>query len=417
MANVLLDHSLTTSTAAEGTYAVPGTLGGGLEWLESSKLDQDPAPIQGAGLRQGSKFDRADRRVPGISRVTGALNLEVVSKGLGKLFGYGFGTGVSTNVSGALYQELFTATTSTPVMPSFTVQEGIVALDGTIHAFTTAGCTVKSLELAQPQTGPMSVKFDIDGRYKHRLRSVTDSVTNSTTLLTSATANFGWNDIGRPISGTNIAAATTIAAVLSPTNITLSQVASGTGSGGTISIGTAYTAPTYPATPSIYSNALPAAGAVVIGGTYTAPTTTALASISSGITGVGLRSWTFQLDNGLDTKRDVVGGRNNPVTGKRKGTLTMVWEYDSVTGAYLADAQASQQDLPIILTSTTTEQITTGNPATAQLSAAVINLDSGAFPQPTKGDTTVTTVKATILDGLVAGQACYFAMRTADTAL
>ena len=417
MANVLLDHSLTISTALEGTYAVPGTLGGGYEWLESSKLDQDPAPIQGMGLRQGSKFPRADRRIPGISRVSGTLNLEVISKSLGKLLGYGFGTGVSTNVSGALYQELFTATTSVPAMPSFTAQEGIVRLDGTIDAFATAGCTVKSLTLAQPQTGPMTLAVDIDGRYKHRLRSVSDAVTNSTTLLTSATALFGWNDVGRPISGTNISGGTTIAAVLSPTNITLSAVATGTGSGGTINIGTAYQTPSYPATPSIFSNAFPASGAVVIGGTYTAPTTTALASISSGITGVGLRSWNFQLDNGLDTKRDVIGGRNNPTTGARKGTLTMVWEYDGTTGAYLADAQASQQDLPIILTSTTTEQITTGNPATVQLSAAVINLDSGAFPQPTKGDTTVTTVKATVLDGLVAGQACYLAMRTADAAL
>lgn len=417
MANVLLDHSLTISTAAEGTYGVPGTLGGGYEWLESSKLDQDPAPIQGMGLRQGSKFPRADRRIPGVSRVTGTLNLELISKSLGKLLGYGFGTGVATQVSGALWQELFTATTSTPVMPSFTAQEGIVRLDGAIDAFTTAGCTCKSLTIAQPQAGPLTVAFDVDGRYKHRLRSVSDSVTNGTTLLTSATANFGWNDIGRPISGTNISGGTTIAAVLSTTNITLSAVASGSGSGGTISIGTAYTAPTYPTLPSIYGNAFPAAGALVIGGTYTAPTTTALASITSGITGVGLRSWTFQLDNGLDLKRDVVGGRNNPTTGLRKGTLTMVVEYDATTGAYLADAQASQQDLPFILTSTTTEQPTAGNPATAQLSAAVINLDSGAFPQPTKGDTTVTTVKGTVLDGLVAAQALYFAMRTADTAL
>ena len=416
MGNVLLDHSLTVSTAVEATYAVPGALGGGYEWLESSKLDQDPAPIQGMGLRQGSKFPRADRRIPGISKVAGDIDLEVISKSLGKLLSYGFGTGVSTNVAGALYQELFTATTSTPVMPSFTVQEGIVRLDGTIDAFTTAGCTVKSLTLTQPAAGPLAAKFTIDGRYKHRYRTVADSVTNGTVLITSATAAFGWNDIGRPVSGTNISGGTTIASINSPTSANLSAIASGSGSGGTLNIGTAYQAPSYPTVPSIFSNVLPTTGALVVGGTLTVPTATALGSIAGGITGVGLKNWSFQLDNGL-ADRPVIGGRNNPVTGARKGTLTLVIEYDAVTGAYLADMQASQTVQPLILTSTTTETITAGNPATLQLSVPVLKIDAGAFPQPTKGDTTLTTLKIPVLDGLVASQAVYLAMRTADAAL
>lgn len=417
MANVLVDHSLTIGTTAETTYAVPTTLGGGYEWLESSKIDQDPNEIVGAGLRQGSKFDRSDRDIPGISTVKGQLDLELISKSLGKILAYSFGTGVNTQVSGALYQELFTATTSTPVMPAFPVQEGIVRADGTIDAYTSAGCVASSLEIAQPAKGPMTVKVDIIGRYKHRLRTVADGATTSASAtVTSATALFGWNDIGRPISGTGIPAATTILAVASTTSITLSANATATATGLTLTIGTAYVAPTYPTTPSLYGNALPASGALVLGGTLTVPTTTALGSISGGITSVGLRSWSMQLDNGTSA-RPVVGGANQPTTGKRKGTITTVIEYDATTGAYLADAQASQTGIPLLLTATTTEAITTGNLATAQLSIPVAKISSGAFPAPTKGDIAATTIKWRVLDGLVASQALYFAMRTSDTAL
>lgn len=63
-----------------------------------------------------------------------------------------------------------------------------------------------------------------------------DAVLNSTTLLTSATAAFTAADIGRRIEGAGIPSFTTIAAVASGTNITLSQAATATGGGVTITI-------------------------------------------------------------------------------------------------------------------------------------------------------------------------------------
>jgi Phage tail tube protein len=70
-------------------------------------------------------------------------------------------------------------------------------------------------------------------------RTVADAVTNSTTLVTSATAAFTAIDFGRPISGTNIPAGATIVAVISATNITISANATGTGSALSITIGAA----------------------------------------------------------------------------------------------------------------------------------------------------------------------------------
>ena len=59
----------------------------------------------------------------------------------------------------------------------------------------------------------------------------TDGVTNGTTALTSATAAFAASDVGRGIYGRDIPAGTKISAVVNATTATLSQAASGSGSG------------------------------------------------------------------------------------------------------------------------------------------------------------------------------------------
>lgn len=64
----------------------------------------------------------------------------------------------------------------------------------------------------------------------------TDAVTNGTTTVTSATANFISSDAGKTVTGTNIPASTTIASVTNATTIVLSQAATGSSSGGTLGI-------------------------------------------------------------------------------------------------------------------------------------------------------------------------------------
>lgn len=67
-------------------------------------------------------------------------------------------------------------------------------------------------------------------------RQVTDAVTNTTTTITSATANFKGLHIGLMVTGTNIPAGTTISAVTNATTATLSQAATASSSGGTLTI-------------------------------------------------------------------------------------------------------------------------------------------------------------------------------------
>lgn len=63
------------------------------------------------------------------------------------------------------------------------------------------------------------------------------ATTSSSTTLTSASAGFTSADVGRTISGTGIAGATTIATVTNATTVVLSAAATATGTGVTITIG------------------------------------------------------------------------------------------------------------------------------------------------------------------------------------
>jgi hypothetical protein len=412
----LLDHSVGFGTEATFNLDVAPTRH--FEWLEGSGLDYDANPNQGEGLRQGSKFPLADRRSVGIGRGDGKIKMELATKGMGLPFSYAFGTSVSTNVSGALYQQLHTATTSSVSLPSFTCQEGIVDASGNNAALTFGGCSVKSVEIVQPPAGIATVEFDIDTRSLHVNRTFVDGATTSgSAVLTSAAgAVFTLNDVGRSITGTGIPALTTVLSWQSATQITLSANASATGTGVSVTIGLAYTTPTYPgATAALYTSALPSVGALKLGGALTVPTTTALAS-STGTIAPGLKGWTLNLDNGLDLKRDTVGDRRQPVTGPRKGTLTLVIEYDATTGATLREAQANQTGLAVLIEAGAIETIGTQT-ANSQLAIAVAKIDKGAIPMPSNGDVIVTEITLTVLDGLSAAQAVYWLQRTADIAL
>lgn len=412
----LVDHSIGFGLEATYNVHVPPTRH--FEYLDGSGLDYDPAPNQGEGLRQGSKFPRADRRSPGVGVVNGKVLVEAATKGLQLPFSWAFGTTTHTNVSGSLYQTVHTATTASTTLPSFTVQEGVVDASGNTTPLTFGGCTVDSLDIKQPQGGIVLCTFGIHGRSFHVTRTFADGATTNTSPILSspALALFTLNDVGRSVTGTGIPAATTIISYQSPTQVTMSANASATGSSLSIVVGLPYTTPVYPGVAAaLFTSTLPSSGALTLGGAITVPTTTTLAS-STGTIAPGVRDWVFALDNGLDKKRETVGDRRQQTTGARKATITMTLEYDATTGAMMRDAQASQATIPLLLQSGALESIGQST-ALMQLAVPAAKIDKGAIPMPGKGDTVVTSVQMTVLDGLVAGQALYMVMRTADTAI
>jgi hypothetical protein len=177
---------------------------------------------------------------------------------------------------------------------------------------------------------------------------------------------------------------------------------------------TALASATYPTTPTLYNSALPTTGAMTVGGTLTAPTTTAMGSIAGG-TAVAVKSWKLSVKNGLDVKRDVLGGRNQPVVGLREISLTTVVEYDATTGTVFRDQLIGQSATPVLLSAATAESLSTG---TAQLGLALpaAYIDKGPIPQPEDGATVRTSIDWAILDNLTLTPA-YMSLRTADIAL
>jgi hypothetical protein len=119
--------------------------------------------------------------------------------------------------------------TVTCIMPNYIVQTGDpeAVTDATTVGIRRAPTVVTSLNMN---------KTIVD--YGTRMtRKVYDGVTtNGSATLTSATAAFTSADVGNPITGTNIPAATTISGYTSATSVTLSQNATGSGSPTTFKI-------------------------------------------------------------------------------------------------------------------------------------------------------------------------------------
>ncbi len=410
----LNDHSL--GLANEATWGVAATPDHFFEWLESSKLDFDPNVIYSKGLRVGSRFPRASRRVGLVPKPDGKLDFELASRAFGRVLEAAFGTAVWTAITGG-GQILATATTTGSTLPPLTAQEGLVRADGTVVAHTWRGCTVKTAEFDMPLDGFLGLSLSMDAKAMHVTRTVADGATTSgSPTFTSATGAFVANDVGVPISATGIPAATTILSVTNSTTVTLSANATATGSSLATTIGSPYVTPTYPAGATLYSSTPnPTLANVIFGGSMTVPTTTAVASISGGVTALAVKSWNLKLDNGI-TPREAIGQRNQPTTGSRMGTIETTVEYDATTGLFLENAMINKTSMPVLLSAQTAESIGTGY-ATFQLAVPSAAIDSGAIPQPTSGGVAETSLKWSILDGEAAAAQLYGVYRTADVAL
>lgn len=169
--------------------------------------------------------------------------------------------------------------------------------------------------------------------------------------------------------------------------------------------GTALATASYPALVAPYHFGQ---GAVTIGGSVTVPTATALAT--GGTAAPNVREATMTLDNALNVERWRFGGRNQPRAAKRSPKLKLTAEND---GTALRDALLGHTTLPVTITWTSTEALSTGF-ATLQIVAPACKIPSGSFPQPSEDP--VYDLELDVLKP-ASGQALYVVLRTADTAL
>jgi hypothetical protein len=120
-----------------------------------------PTFLQGQGMRVSKRLPLSGRRVLGKEEISGSFTVEAVTKGLGKLIEAALGgTGTSTNIAGASYQQLYTPTT-TDYLSSYTIQKGIPPLGGgTTLAHTFNGMVCSGFEFTSGNGEIPTLKFN-----------------------------------------------------------------------------------------------------------------------------------------------------------------------------------------------------------------------------------------------------------------
>jgi len=143
-----------------GTYVAPDKFA---EFI-SEEFDVVPEFSEGAALRYGKRMLGSSRRVKVKDIVTGSIEVEAATKGLGALFKGALGTGTSTIASGAAYQQLFTPTTTDP-LPSYTFQKGIPLVGGgAAQPMSFTGCVCSGFELSAANGAIPTIKFNYVGK-------------------------------------------------------------------------------------------------------------------------------------------------------------------------------------------------------------------------------------------------------------
>lgn len=232
--------------AIESTAGTPVTPTVTLPFIDES-LTRDQPRIEAKGIIAGRRFLDAAHWTGGNIDPNGDVNMELYSQGIGVILRAMFGAVSSTSgpTSGIYTHTWTSAGQPLPV----TVQTGVPAINETVYPTTLAGMMMASWEIAAAAGEYVTLGTTWSGMKAIHYRAVTDGVTtNGSANITSATASWVFDDIGKPISGTGIPAGTTILSVTSSTAAVLSANASASGTGVTFTIGVPLASTAYPAT-------------------------------------------------------------------------------------------------------------------------------------------------------------------------
>lgn len=321
----------------EVTAGLPVTTGTFLPLL-GDKLMADRNRIEADGIRAGRRFLDSNDWAGGNVSPGGDLQFELRQKDVGKLLTGMFGT-VSSTTGPASSLYTHTWTSSGEPLP-MTIQKGVPDVNGVVDPLTYTGCMVDEWELACNVGEFVSLGITVAAMREFGVRTVADGVTTSASAaITSVTAAFAADDVGKPISGTGIPAATTILSVQSATAATLSANASASGTGVTFTIGIALAS-------ASYSSGLK-------------PFAYHMGSISLGGSAISVSKMKLGTKHNLDTGRFFIGSRYRKVPREAglhvlTGTLDMEWEG---TTQYLRFVKETEHALAVRFTHTAGEYL------------------------------------------------------------
>lgn len=203
--------------------------------ITSAQISWYPAqPGSQSGLEVGCVL----RHDTGSSLVSGAYTIHDTEKAMWHNGAARTVTTSGVTASGSSTIQLSTASNGVAGMPTGTVNRIISGHAGlAARVFVTSQTAGGLLTLNLPTTASIPSGTALKVENATGARTVVDGVTNGTTTLTSATANFAASDVGLSIGGTDIPAYTTISAVVNATTVTMSVAAIASNVGQTISIG------------------------------------------------------------------------------------------------------------------------------------------------------------------------------------
>lgn len=140
-----IQSDYTVGLAKETVY---GTVVAPTRFFEAeATLKEKVTTAQGAGHRPGTRVARASRRAVVQRESSGDITLDATTVGLGYLLNAFFGLVTNTQIAaGAAYQQNHTLKKD-DFSDSYTIQQGIPRLGGTVDAYTYAGAQCGSLKV------------------------------------------------------------------------------------------------------------------------------------------------------------------------------------------------------------------------------------------------------------------------------
>ena len=178
--------------ATETTFNTPVTVTRFYEFTNES-LNYNKNTAVGLGLRAGGQLPRSQRRVVTTSDVTGDINLDLPTSGLGLLLAHAMGS-FPTKAAGS-----FTFTLGDVAGKSFTSQVGVPQYGGTVTPKTLGGCKISSWELAVSNAGIATGRFSVDGA------SFTTATALATASYSSTTNLFHFAQSAITVDGSAVA--------------------------------------------------------------------------------------------------------------------------------------------------------------------------------------------------------------------
>lgn len=307
------------------TYVAPTA---GL-YLIDEAIKRDVAKIKSNGIVATRRLATSDQHYNGNETIAGPMHVELTDLGCEDALALIFGAPVKTGAGP------YTRTWAGPLDlfgASATLQIGRPDVGGTVDPFTFTGVKATGAEIGLAVNEVATLGLDLVAMNEILYRTVTDGATNTNTTVTSVTAAFTTEDVGKPISGTGIPAATTIASVESATSCTISAAATGTATGVTITIGVALASASYTSSMKPFT---------FLGGTYAA---TPSSVTVGGAAPSAVKKATLKVMRPQDTDRRGIGSARilQPIEndlGSVKLTLDCEWDGYTHYRRFLANSE------------------------------------------------------------------------------